>query len=109
MVNPNPPIFQGGPDFLPTVVVLPVGYPPPPPTPRIYVSQQGDWWDMIAMRVYGMQRGNEHLMFRLIEANYHLRDVSWFPAGVAVFVPPNTDVTTEIPLVPWKSATRIPA
>jgi len=68
---------------------------------RVYVSVQDDWWDTIAMRVYGMQRGNEHLMYRLIEANYPLRDISHFPAGVAVQVP-EVNVATEIPLVPWK-------
>jgi phage tail protein X len=74
-------------------------------TDRIYVSTQGDWWDLIALRVYGVRRGNEHLMFRLLEANYPLRQISQFPAGVAVVVP-ETDVATEIPLVPWKSARR---
>ena len=72
---------------------------------RIYVSQQGDWWDVIAMRAYGMKRGNEHLMYRLIEANYTLREVSSFPAGLAVIVP-EVAVDTVIPLVPWKNATR---
>ena len=73
---------------------------------RIYVSTQGDWWDMIALRVYGRKRGNEHLMFRLLEANYPLREVSNFPAGIPVVVP-TVDLATEIPLVPWKSASRI--
>ena len=77
------------------------------PTPRIYVSIQGDWWDMIAIRCYGRKRGNEHLMFRLIEANYHLRDISHFPAGIAVIVP-EVDVVTTIPLVPWKNAVVTP-
>lgn len=86
--------------------------PPPAPQPvpvgsQIYVSTQGDWWDTIAMRVYGMQRGNEHLMYRLIEANYYLRNVSHFPAGVAVIVP-QVDVATEVPLVPWKNASISP-
>ena len=75
---------------------------------RIYISTQGDWWDLIALRVYGRRRGNEHLMFRLLEANYPLREVCNFPAGIPVIVPA-VDVATEIPLVPWKTATRIPA
>jgi phage tail protein X len=75
---------------------------------RIYVSIQDDWWDMIAFRVYGMQRGSEHLMYRLLEANYHLREIARFPAGVAVTVPSVDLVTTEISLVPWKNATVIP-
>lgn len=78
-----------------------------PKPQRIYISTQGDWWDMIAMNVYGRRRGNEHLMFRLIEANYHLREVSHFPAGIAVVVP-EVDVVTTIPLVPWKNAVVTP-
>lgn len=95
--------------------------PPLPPSPepatqtislsngqRIYISMQDDWWDLIAIKVYGAKRGNEHLMFRLLEANYPLRNISHFPAGVAVIVP---DVQTEtaIPLVPWKSTTILPS
>lgn len=74
---------------------------------RIYVSMQGDWWDMIAIRVYGAKRGNEHLMFHLLEANYALRDVVNFSAGIAVVVP-NVSTATVIPLVPWTSATILP-
>jgi phage tail protein X len=70
---------------------------------RIYISVQGDWWDLISLRVYGMRRGDDHLMHKLIEANYPLREVSHFPAGVAVIVP-EMPVKTEIPLVPWKKA-----
>jgi phage tail protein X len=73
---------------------------------RIYISTQGDWWDLIALRVYGMRRGDDHLMHKLIEANYKLRDVSQFPAGIAVIVP-DLPVKTEIPLVPWKKASVI--
>jgi phage tail protein X len=74
---------------------------------RIYVSTQGDVWDVIAIKVYGFKRGNESLMYRLIEENYYLRNVSVFPAGLAVIVP-EVAVATEIPLVPWKSATLLP-
>jgi phage tail protein X len=78
-----------------------------PPCYRIYVSTQGDWWDLIAIRVYGKKRGDEHLMYRLIEANYALRDVCQFPAGIPVMVP-DVDVATDIPLVPWKNASSSP-
>jgi phage tail protein X len=71
---------------------------------RTYVSTQGDWWDLISLRVYGMKRGDDHLMHKLIEANYHLRDVCHFPGGLVVFVP-DVPVKTTIPLVPWKVAT----
>ncbi len=74
---------------------------------RVYISVQGDFWDTIAMRAYGMQRGNEHLMFRLLEANYLLRNVGMFPAGVHVIVP-DVQLTTDIPLVPWRKATIQP-
>jgi hypothetical protein len=74
---------------------------------RIYVSVQGDWWDMIAIKVYGAKRGNEHLMYRLLEENYALRNITNFPAGVAVIVP-EVRVARIIPLVPWKAATITP-
>ena len=65
---------------------------------------QGDWWDLIALKVYGMQRGNEHLMYRLLEENYNLRNIVQFSGGIKVAVPA-VDVETVIPLVPWKNAT----
>ena len=106
----DPPIFQGGPDPIDTLTnaqVIPPGYPEREKVGRIYISIQGDWWDMIAIRCYGRQRGNEHLMFRLLEANYPLRDICEFPAGLAVIVP-EVEVKTEIQLVPWKKAARLP-
>jgi phage tail protein X len=109
-MNPfDSPIVQGGPDFLPQVhgkfiadaTWIALGQTPPQ---RIYISTQGDWWDMIAMRVYGLKRGNEHLMYRLLEANYPIAEIANFPAGIPVIVP-TVAVKTEIPLVPWTSAT----
>jgi tail protein X len=96
----------------------PVPISPPTPVPpsqtitlaagqRIYISEQDDWWDMIAIKVYGARRGNEHLMYRLLEANYALRNIAHFPAGAAVIVPA-VQVETEIPLVPWKSVFVMP-
>lgn len=75
---------------------------------RIYISTQGDMWDMIAIRVYGAQRGNEHLMYRLLEENYALRNQCIFPAGLAVNVP-DVDLSVTVPLVPWTAATFTPA
>jgi phage tail protein X len=87
--------------------VIPPGYPAPAPPPaRVYYSTQGDWWDLISLKVYGMKRGDDHLMHKLIEANYDLREVANFPGGVAVIVPA-VPMKTVIPLVPWKSATQI--
>jgi phage tail protein X len=76
---------------------------------KIYVSTQGDRWDVIAMRVYGFKRGNEHLMYRLLETNYPLRNITIFPAGLAVTVPDITpDAEVTIPLVPWKNTILSP-
>jgi len=75
---------------------------------RIYISTQGDFWDVIAIRAYGRQRGNEHLMYRLLEENYPIREMVIFPAGVPVVVP-EVNVDTVIQLVPWKTAKRSPA
>jgi phage tail protein X len=102
---PLPPIITPPP--------VPIFTTPPPPQnvlplgARVYVSTQGDAWDMIAMRVYGLKRGNEHLMYRLLEHNYPLRDISIFSAGIAVLVP-DIQNETEIPLVPWKVTTVVP-
>ena len=108
---PNFPVPGGIPDpmpIVPPVVTLPAGYPPRRVGGRIYVSQQGDWWDLIAIKVYGRQRGNENLMYRLLEANYHIMEFVNFPAGVPVYVP-DVVTSTTIPLVPWTSATVSPA
>lgn len=105
----TPPIFQGGPepfygslvDVVQDATWIALGQPQPQ---RVIISTQGDWWDTLAMRAYGLKRGNESLMYRLLEANYALRDLSHFPAGVSVIVP-TVAVATEIALVPWTSAT----
>lgn len=103
---PIPPVVLP-PDFIgETMIVnpIPAGYPEPEPPPaRVYVTTQGDWWDVISIRCYGMKRGDDHLMHKLIEANYDLKNVSKFPAGLTVVVP-EVPVRTEIPLVPWKRA-----
>lgn len=103
----SPPVFGTPPKraaFVPDATWLALGQPKPV---RIIISMQGDWWDTLAMRAYGRKRGNEHLMFRLLESNYALRQISNFPAGVAVVVP-DVEVETEVPLVPWTSATFTP-
>jgi len=73
---------------------------------KIYVSVQGDFWDLISLKVYGMKRGDDHHGDILMEANYPIKDIHEFPAGVAVFVP-ELPVITDIPLVPWKSASIV--
>lgn len=111
MRAPAPPSPGGPPDKIPIGPnkgqVIPPGYPAPlPPPGRIYVSTQGDMWDLIAFRVFGMKRHDDHLLHKLIEANYALRDVCHFPAGLAVVVP-DVVVKTEISLVPWKKAAQV--
>jgi phage tail protein X len=76
---------------------------PIPAGARIYTSVQGDWWDLIALKVYGMRRGDELYMHKLLEANYEIRDLDEFPAGVSVVVPA-LPIKTVIPLVPWTNA-----
>jgi phage tail protein X len=53
-----------------------------------------------------MRRGDEMYLHKLMEANYELRDVNQFPAGIAVVVP-DLPVKTAIPLVPWTTANII--
>lgn len=48
-----------------------------------YITQQGDCWDAIALRLWG----DEHLMDRLIAANIEHMDMLEFPAGVRLNVP----------------------
>jgi hypothetical protein len=73
---------------------------------RIYISTQGDWWDLIAIRAYGARRGNEHLMYRLLEENWPIREIAQFPVGVAVIVP-QINIEVSVPLVPWKKASQV--
>ena len=75
---------------------------------RVIISTQGDWWDTLAMKAYGMKRGNERLMYKLIEANFWICHVSHFPAGVKVYVP-ELPVVAEVSLVPWKKASQLPS
>lgn len=50
-----------------------------------------------------MRRGDEMFMHKLIEANYEIREICQFPAGIPVVVPA-IPVKTAIPLVPWTRA-----
>jgi hypothetical protein len=66
-----------------------------------YVTNQGDFWDVIGLRCYEV--GGEHLMHRLIEANYEHRKVVQFSGGIRINVP-EVERATEVALVPWKNA-----
>lgn len=62
-----------------------------------YTTQQGDTWDLIALR----EMGNEKYMSQLIQANYVHRETVIFSAGIVLVIP---QITTPIPttLPPWK-------
>ncbi len=64
---------------------------------RIYITVQGDTWDMIAKNVYG----NEKKMDRLMSSNPGLLDYLIFPAGVKVSVPDlDTESQADMPI--WR-------
>jgi len=62
-----------------------------------YTTQQGETWDLIALR----EMGSEKYMSQLIEANYVHRETVIFSAGIDLVIP---QITTPIPttLPPWK-------
>ena len=65
-----------------------------------YKTEQGDTWDIIALRVYG----DEHFMDTLIKANLEHRKTVIFGHGVVLTVP-EIDTTSkefEANLPPWK-------
>jgi hypothetical protein len=96
--EPEPePIPLPGPVLQPSPGVL-------KPGDQVYVSVQGDMWDLISQKVYGMQRGSDHYLDRLIEANPQFNSYNQLPGGFYILVPP-LPTQTEIPLVPWKRAT----
>jgi len=74
----------------------------------IYNANQGDMWDMIALREYG----DEHAMNTIQDANYSLRFTDAFFADTKVTIPGqavvqnNLKVRTSIPntgaLLPWR-------
>lgn len=65
----------------------------------MYVTQQGDTWDIIAKRLYG----DELRMHELLIANAEYRTVVIFPAGVALNVPELADsVNADDTLPLWK-------
>lgn len=76
------------------------------PGTKIYVTLQDDMWDLISLRVYGMQRGADHHMDTLLAANPALRDYSRLPGGLYVAIP-DIPVQTEVALVPWKKVSVI--
>lgn len=62
-----------------------------------YRTQQGDFWDTIAWRLWG----KEELMHELLRANPEHADVLVFPAGVVLTVPDVNTSTVPKNLPPW--------
>lgn len=62
-----------------------------------YRTQQGDFWDTIAWRLWG----KEELMHELLRANPEHADVLVFPAGVVLTVPDVNTSTVPKDLPPW--------
>ena len=65
--------------------------------PKTYTTVQGDCWDGIAKRLYGM----EAAMNVLLEANRGYNDITVFSAGVVLTVPEYEAPRTNL-LPPWR-------
>ena len=63
----------------------------------IYVTIQGDVWDMIAYKVYG----DTDLTYLLLDANSEHVKTAVFDAGVVLIVPEAPEETTS-DLPPWR-------
>ena len=66
---------------------------------RVYRTQSGDTWDLIAYRVYG----SEGYFHDLIRSNLALIDIAVFDANVPIIIPKiaeESDNDTSLP--PWK-------
>lgn len=66
--------------------------------PRIYVTTQGDTWDLIAFK----QLGSEYYMTDLIEANPAHRETVIFTANAQLLIPDVDLSQTPDNLPPWK-------
>jgi hypothetical protein len=75
---------------------------------REYSTNQGDIWDIIAIRIYG----DERAMHWMQDANYEYRFVEIFPANVVLQVParvvvendlrPTQEIVDIQGLLPWR-------
>lgn len=63
----------------------------------IYITIQGDTWDIIAFKVYG----NEKYMSNLLKVNPNYIDTIFFRAGIKIICPDIERSSTEN-LPPWK-------
>ncbi|MGJ0848257.1 tail protein X [Tissierella praeacuta] len=63
----------------------------------IYITVQGDTWDIIALKVYG----SEKYMSYLLKANSKYINIMFFSAGVEIICPDvESDAVENLP--PWK-------
>lgn len=72
---------------------------------KTWVTNQSDFWDMLALKAYNAERG-QHLMHKLIEANFWARKIAQFSGGLSVSIPAQQPVR-EVSLVPWKTVTTL--
>jgi hypothetical protein len=73
-----------------------------------YITNQGEVWDMIALKCYG----DEHAMDKMQEANYEHRYVDVFPGNIELVVPLTVVVENNLKspvktpnikgLLPWR-------
>lgn len=66
--------------------------------PKTYVTVQGDTWDYISFKAYGI----ETQVGELIDANPDHRNVTVFSAGVALAIPDAEISTIPQSVPPWK-------
>ena len=67
---------------------------------RIYQTQQGDTWDIIALRMYP-KLGGEKLMDVLLEYNPKYMNIVVFSANVELQIPDISEpIVSDLP--PWK-------
>lgn len=60
----------------------------------IYTTCQGDTWDMISYKCYGIEK---HIGI-LMQENFDLLDIFIFPQGIEVLIPElDEEDTTDIP------------
>lgn len=67
----------------------------------MYVTVQGDAWDIISKNVYG----NEYHTDLLMKANPDLVNELLFSSGVELVIPELVDIQQFSDLPPWKKAT----
>lgn len=63
----------------------------------IYITVQGDTWDVIALKVYG----SEKYIGEMLKANPRYINTMFFSSGVEIICPDVENVITE-DLPPWK-------